>query len=51
MDSYGIVYSFGYAIPAVLSIIMIAVGETVQNCQKHGPNFGNGRCWFGGNCN
>ena len=38
----------GYTIPAFLTILMITVGETAQHCQTYSPNFGNGRCWFGG---
>ena len=41
--------TLGYTIPALLTIILITVGETANNCKTYSPNFGNGRCWFGGN--
>ena len=41
--------TLGYTIPAFLTIIIITVGETAQNCKTYSPNFGNGRCWFEGN--
>ena len=42
------IVSSGFVIPVFLTGILILVGETHTQCQPYSPNFGNGRCWFGG---